>query len=1023
MRTFSYEKTVKDPAVFAENRLPAHSDHLAFRNLAELRTGESSLRLCLDGVWKFHYSKSIQTAPEGFFAPDYDTSGWDSIRVPAHIQLEGHDRPAYVNTQYPWDAQEELRPGEVPEFFNPVADYVTGFTLPESFRGQEVRIRFEGVESGFALWLNGRYLGYSEDSFDPSDFSLTEALREGENKLAVRVFKWVPGSWFEDQDFYRFSGIFRSVWLSMLPEAAVTDLSVVPTLTEDFLAGRVSVSAKTRGQGALRLTLFQGEERLETRHVPFAGENRAETAFSVTRPALWSAEKPELYRMLVEVLDRSGETAEVMEQFLGFRRIELKDGLMLLNGKRIVFHGVNRHDFSSVSGRVPNREELLQDILTMKRNNIDAIRTSHYPNQSELYALCDRYGLYVIDETNMETHGSWDAVLKHRAGPDYAVPKDHQEFAPLLLDRVESIYQRDKNHPCILIWSCGNESYGGSVIWQMSQRFRALDPLRLVHYEGIFWDRSYPDTSDMESQMYTPAAKIEEFLREHPGKPFICCEYTHAMGNSCGAMHKYTDLSDREPRYQGGFIWDYVDQSLYQKDRRGRWVQAYGGDCGERPTDYEFSGNGIVYGGDRTPSPKLQEVKFNYQCLSVRFAERDFTVQNKYLFTDAADFRAELILQQDGEECLRERLALSVPPLSARSFPLPERILREMETRERAAMSLGRPLPEFALTLSFSLKEDKLWAKAGHEIAFGQHVFKRAPVPYTCTEPLTVVEGKWNLGVRGKNFSAQFSALKPGLTSYVYGGVELMEQRPAPNFWRAPVDNDVANGMPGRYAQWKIASLYASPVLPQDCPFPAWERRENSVVVTYYYSLPTSPAAACALGYEVFGDGTVRVTLRYAAVPGLPEMPEFGVLFKLSADYDRLTWYGLGPEETYADRQRGGRLGIYRKTVEENLARYLVPQECGNHCGVRWAKVTDRRGRGMLFFGDELSVNVLPYTPHELENARHAWELPPVNYSVVRVALQQMGVGGDDTWGARTHPEYLLPAGQDLELSFCFRGL
>ena len=1019
MKDFSYEAIVKDPAVFADNRLPAHSDHLACRNAAELALGESSLRLCLDGVWKFHYANTIHSAPADFFSLDYDCSSWDTIPVPAHIQMEGYDRPAYVNTQYPWDAQEELKPGEVPEVFNPVADYVTEFTLPESFRGEEVNISFQGVESGFALWLNGRYIGYSEDSFDPADFALTDALREGKNKLAVRVFKWTPGSWFEDQDFYRFSGIFRSVYLYTLPRTAVWDLAVVPTLSEDFSEGFVSVSARTKGAGHLHLSLMQGKTLLAAAEAPIR-DGLASASFRVETPALWSAESPALYRLLVETVDEDGRSAEIMAQELGFRRFELKDGLMLLNGKRIVFKGVNRHDFSSAAGRVPNEQELLQDIVTMKRNNINAIRTSHYPNQSALYALCDRYGLYVIDETNMETHGSWDAYLRKQADLSYVIPKDHEQFAPLLLDRMESLYQRDKNHPCVLIWSCGNESYGGKVIYGMSQRFRALDPHRLVHYEGIFWDRSYPDTSDIESQMYTPAAEIEAFLEKNPGKPFICCEYTHAMGNSCGAMHKYTDLSDRNPRYQGGFIWDYVDQSLYKKDRYGREYQAYGGDCYERPTDYNFSGNGIVYGGDRSPSPKMQEVKFNYQNISVDFSEETFTVRNKNLFLNTEVYDACVILQADGLDVHRETLCLAVPPLSEKAFPLPASLLQEMDRRETAARSLGKALPEFAVTVSFTLREDCLWAKAGHEVAFGQKVWKR-PVPaYTCTEELTVIRGKWNLGVRGRHFSAQFSAIRPGLTSYVYNGVERIEQTPLPNFWRAPVDNDRANQMPQRYAQWKIASLYPTPA---PALYPEVEEKAHSVCVSFVYELPTVPAASCRLCYEVFGDGTIQTTLDYKAVKGLSAMPEFGLLFKLNADYDRVVWYGLGPEESYADRQRGARLGVYEKTVAGNMARYLHPQECGNKCGVRWAKVVDRRGRGMEFFGDALSFSALPYTPHEIENAAHSYELPEIHYSVVRVALQQMGVGGDDSWGARTHEEYLLPADQDLTLRFGFRGI
>ena len=1023
MKEFSYEKLVKDPAVFADRRLPARSDHIAFRNDGELAAGESSLRLCLDGVWKFHYAKSIHTAPEGFWHPEYDVEGWDTIRVPAHIQLEGYDRPAYVNMQYPWDAQEELAPGETPDFFNPVADYVTEFQLPERFSEETPILRFDGVESGFAVWLNGKYLGYSEDSFDPSEFSLADAIQPGRNRLAVRVFKWTPGSWFEDQDFFRFSGIFRSVVLCSVPKTSVRDLSVVPTLDDSFHTGYVEIQAETVGTGSLHLSLMKDKLCLMEREVQIDSiSGKTSLSFSVEKPLLWSAEDPQLYTLRVEVTDADGVITELTEQLIGFRRFELLNGLMRLNGKRIVFKGVNRHDFSSLSGRVPNERELLQDILTMKQNNINAIRTSHYPNQSALYTLCDRYGLYVIDECNMETHGSWDARDRGQAGPDHVIPKDHTEFQPLLLDRVNSIYQRDKNHPCILIWSCGNESYGGTVIREMSRLFHRLDSHRLVHYEGVFHDRSCSDISDMESQMYTPVAEIEKFLSVHREKPFICCEYSHAMGNSCGAMHKYTDLSDREPRYQGGFIWDYADQSFYQKDRFGAWRQAYGGDFSDRPTDGIFSGNGIVYGGDRSPSPKMQEVKFNYQNITVEFSEHDILVKNKHLFLSTDNYRCFVILLRNGVEYTREELCVSVPPLSEKRFSLPEIFFSQMESLRQTSAAQGRALREFAVTVSFVLKEDTLWAKAGHEIAFGQKILLPPKADFHCEEPLTVVCGKYNLGVRGACFSAQFSAIRPGLTSYVYDGKEFIEEIPMPNFWRAPVDNDCANLMPQRYAQWKIASLYITG-MEEPSLYPEVEKKSHSVVVSYRYTMPTNPKSTCRLSYEVFGDGTVEARLSYKAVKGLSEMPEFGMMFRLNADYDRIRWYGLGPEETYADRRRGGRLGVFEKTVAENMAHYLRPQESGNKCGIRWLQVTDLHGRGLEFSGDDLSVSVLPYTPHELENAAHPQELPPITHTVVRVALQQMGVGGDDTWGARTHPEYLLSAHRDLELTFRFKGI
>ena len=1026
MKTFDFDSIVKNPSVFADGRLPAHADFIPYRNEAEYAVRESSLRMPLDGIWRFRYSRNPSAASDGFWQPGYDLSGWDSIRVPAHIQMEGYDVPAYVNTQYPWDASEELQPGQMPEVFNPVADYVCSFRLPDSFRGEDVCISLQGVESGFALWLNGLYIGYSEDSFTPADFRLTDALCEGENRLAVRVWKWTPGSWFEDQDFYRFSGIFRSVFLYAVPRTAIIDLSVVPLLDDSLTKGTLHLSAHTQGGGTLRIRLFEGDRLLCTQESVISEMfNSFSLSIDVDRPLLWSAEAPNLYRLELAVLDASGQLTELIPQEIGFRRIEIKDGILLLNGKRLVFHGVDRHDFSSICGRVPNREELLLDILTMKRNNINAIRTSHYPNQSALYELCDRYGIYVMDENNMETHGSWDALLRGKAGPDFVVPKDHKEFAPLLLDRVRSMYQRDKNHPSVILWSCGNESYGGSVIREMSRLFHSLDSHRPVHYEGITWDPSYPDTSDLESRMYTPAAEIEAFLAEHPEKPLICCEYTHAMGNSCGAMHKYTDLSEWEMHYQGGFIWDYVDQTIWKKNRYGEWYLAYGGDHGERPTDYSFSGNGIVYGGDRSPSPKMQEVKYNYQDIRVSVDESGILVKNRFLFTDTADFRAEALLQADGRDVAKVDLGtLSVPPLSDAAFPLPAVLTDTMKVQRDAARSLGRPEPEFAITVSFSLKENCSWADAGHEIAFGQYVFPREISPFDCTEPFTLIRGKSNVGVRGKNFSAQFSAIHPGLTSYIFAGKELISQIPMPNFWRAPTDNDKGSLMPQRYAQWKIASLYVTAKHEGTWDlYPEVVEHPHSVLIRYHYYMPTTPASSCFVSYEVFGDGTIRTTLSYDAVKGLPDMPEFGMLFKLDADYDRIFWYGLGPEETYSDRLRGAKLGLYEKSVRDCLARYNDPQESGNHCGVRTLKVVDRRGRGMEFFGDNLSVNVLPWTPHELESAAHAHELPPIHYTVVRAAMQQMGVGGDDSWGARTHPEYLLPAEQDLCFSFCFRGI
>ena len=1024
-------KKIHDPKFFKENCMAAHSDHVAYADEKEAEERKSSFRLPLDGVWKFHYARNYAQTVSGFEAEDFDCKCWEDIRVPAHIQMEGYDIPQYVNIQYPWDGREDVWRDAVPSEFNPVASYVKYFTLPEGFRKNGLYISFQGVESGFALWLNGHYVGYSEDSFTPSDFDLTPYVKEGENKLAVQVFKWTSSSWCEDQDFYRFSGIFRSVYLYTMPKVHVYDLKVQPVVDEAVLNADLLVTMQMRGEGKARLTLTgsrnysvleeKEEQIIFSEELPVS-EGEVHFEKEVKKPDLWSAEIPNLYTLTIECFDQNGERSELVSQRIGFRRFEMKDGIMTLNGKRIVFKGVNRHEFSSKTGRAVTREEVLKDIVTMKQNNINAIRTCHYPDASIIYDLCDEYGLYMIAENNLESHGSWDAAMHGSVPKDTIVPGDNMDWEPMMLDRVNSCYQRDKNHPAVLIWSVGNESYGGKVIFDMSEKFRALDPYRLVHYEGIFNDRRYEATSDMESQMYTSVENVKKFLAEHKEKPFIMCEYTHAMGNSCGAMHKYTDLTDTEPRYQGGFIWDYIDQSILKKDRYGKDFQAYGGDFLERPTDYNFSGNGICYGGDRDPSPKMQEVKFNYQNISILFEkEGKFTVVNKNLFANTDRFRCVAVLQKNGVVVKKQEIETAVPPLSTKDYEIPFSILHT-DSRKQKAEELDA---EYTLTVSFLLKEDTSWADAGHEVAFGQKIYKKTPAFAASGKPIRMVHGKVNIGVKGEDFDCLFSMLSGGLVSYRYAGKEMIEKIPMPNFWRAPVDNDNGSMAPARYAQWKIASMYISHRnggMFDNVPTKV-EEKDNTVTVTYTYFMPTTPAGKCQVSYTVFGDGTIETKLMYDPVEGLPDMPEFGMMFQFNADYDNLTWYGMGSEETYADRRHGAKLGIYSSKVADNMAKYLVPQECGNKVGVRYVRLVDAKGRGMMFEGDELSFSALPYTPHELENAAHVYELPQVHHTIVRVALAQMGVGGDDSWGSLVHPEYHIDVTKPLEFTFRFKGI
>ncbi len=1014
MKTFDYS-LVKDPQYFKDGRMDAHSDHTYYRNGEEAKEKETSFRYDLNGIWKFHYARNYGSAILGFEKTDYCCRDWDDIRVPAHIQMEGYDAPQYANVQYPWEGHEDIHPGEIPEHFNPVASYVKYFEVPEEMQGKRLFISFQGAESGIALWLNGHFVGYSEDSFTPSEFELTEYVKEGENKLAAQVFKWTASSWCEDQDFFRFSGIYRDVYLYTVPEVHVYDLQIRAIPDETLGVAALEIRTNTWGKGTVKIILSKDGETVIEDKKALDGEEIY--SWKVENPVLWSAEDPQLYDLTLEVYNEVGELQEVIPQKVGFRRFEMKDGIMTLNGKRIVFKGVNRHEFSSVSGRHVSEEELRKDLKTMKQNNINAIRTCHYPDASMIYELCDEYGIYMIDETNLESHGSWD-VAEFTKDYTYVVPHDKPEWLDMMLDRANSMYQRDKNHAAILIWSCGNESFGGKDIFEMSQFFHKADPTRLVHYEGLCHDRRYNDTSDMESQMYPSVEAIKEFLAKDDSKPFICCEYTHAMGNSCGAMHKYTDLTDTEPKYQGGFIWDYIDQSIYKKDRYGKEFQAYGGDFGERPTDYNFSGNGIAYGGNRDASPKMQEVKFNYQNITTEVSADSVKVINKNLFVNTDIFDCKVTIAKNGKVIRKASLATAVAPLSEETYALP------LAKEEKPG--------EYAVTVSFHLKEDKVWAEAGHEVAFGQYVYQVEESKKACPEGVEVIRSTHNIGVRGAHFEVLFSVLNGGLVSYKYAGKEMIEAIPKPNFWRAPTDNDCGNLMGMRYGQWKLASMYLSHKDFRQGPYgpanmPEVEVNEKSVKVSYTYIMPTTPISECKLSYEVFGDGRVKTTLTYDPVKELGDMPEFGVIFKFNADYDRVEWYGLGEAETYSDRKKGAKLGIYANKVADNIARYMVPQECGAKEEVRWAKVTDRKGRGMLFEMDEnngpMMFSALPYTPHEMENAMHPYELPEVHYTVVRVAKDQMGIGGDDSWGARTHEEYLLKTDKKMEFSFVFKGL
>ncbi len=1016
------EKKLKDPGYFRENRLDPHTDHAWFLTDREREAGECSLRMSLNGQWKFFHAVNPGQVIPGFEQPEYDCGGWEDITVPAHIQREGYGVPQYCNTEYPWTGHEDPMPGEIPERFNPVACYVKNFFLPECMRGRRVFVSFRGAESCVAVWLNGQYIGFSSDSFTPHEFELTGALREGENKLACRVYRFCAGSWLEDQDFLRFSGLYRDVVLYALPQAHVWNLQLQAEPDAEMKDGILRWKARISAPEGTKLTVRisgGGEAPAETEGT-VSGETEVSGTLTVPGTRLWSAEDPYLYSLEMRLAAPSGEE-EIVPVRVGFRKIEIRDSVLRVNGVRVVFKGVNRHDFCGETGRAVPEEKIRRDLILMKRNNINAVRTSHYPNTSALYALCDELGLYVIDENNMETHGMWDMLWHKRISPDEMFPGNRTEWEPLLLDRVRSMVGRDRNHPSVVIWSCGNESLTGTVILAMSREMKKLDPTRPVHYEGDrqvafmgLGDRRIREITDIESEMYTPADRIREYLKEHREKPFILCEYTHSMGNSNGAMHKYTELAYEEELYQGGFIWDFIDQGMTARDRFGKKTLLYGGDWGDRPNDGIFCGNGIVF-ADGRGTPKLQEVRYCYQNIVVKVDAEKMTVVNRHMFTNTAAFRCAVKLERDGKLLLRKDVETDVPPLSEKTYPLP----------------FGKQtVPgEYAVTVSFLLREDTAWADAGYEIAFGQGIYTVAgEKPCRKARELEVHENLWNIGIRGEHFEVMFSRGAGAIDSYRWGSRELLKAPLVPNFWRAPTNNDNGNRMPVRYAQWKLASLYSHAGLDRESARRNGETKpvreaDGSVSFEMIYDLPTVPKASCAVCYRVHPCGKVDVRMRYDPVKELGDMPEFGMLMKLDADYSRVRYFGLGPEENYIDRREGARLGLFEYNAEENYTPYLMPQECGNRTGVRWAEVTDDRGRGLKLWLNGGEFSALPWTPHELENAAHGYELPPVNYTVLKMSSMQMGVGGDDSWGARTHPEYLIDVTRPVEFAFSFRGL
>lgn len=1005
------EAWLTDPTIFAVNRVPAHSEH---RYYAHMPQGDerSDLRQSLDGEWRVEVvqASDIDFHEEPFVAENFDDSAFERIQVPGHLQTAGLMNHKYVNIQYPWDGHENPLEPNVPES-NHVALYRRKFTVSDRLAGAKaaggtVSIVFHGMATAIYVWVNGLFAGYGEDGFTPNEFDVTDLLHDGENVVAVACYEYSSASWLEDQDFWRLHGLFRSVELAAQPHVHIDNMQIetdydAKTGTASFDAVLSVRNAADAATISATLKDADGDVVWETAHCVDGRTSISSGSLQDVTP--WSAENPALYELDVIIIDHAGNIAEVAVQRIGFRRFRIEDGIMTINGRRIVFKGADRHEFDAKRGRAITKQDMIDDVMFCKRHNINAIRTSHYPNQDYWYELCDEYGIYLIDETNLETHGSWclpgDVLTE-----ETAVPGSKPQWEGACVDRVNSMMRRDYNHPSVLIWSLGNESYAGDVFRAMYRHAHDIDPNRPVHYEGVTHNRDYDDVSDIETHMYVHADAVEEYLKNDPKKPYLLCEYMHAMGNSVGNMDEYTAL-ERYPHYQGGFIWDFIDQAILARQSDGTERLCYGGDFGDRPSDYEFSGDGLVF-ADRRPTPKAQEVKQLYANVHLDVTESGVVVRNDNLFTSTGGYVFALRVLADGEPVWQSDRRFDVPANETASFAI-----------DWPVDQYRADAKELVLEVSQRLAEPTDWAPAGYELSFGQAVIDGMRPMAEAKKPIdgVVTVGRWNAGVQGSGREMLFSRTQGGMVSYAFDGREFVLRRPTITTFRALTDNDRGAGHGFERVQWLGAGRYAR------CVGNEIEQVDDDTLkATYVYELATPQRTRVTVAYTADTTGRVNLRVNYPGKEGeLPTMPAFGIEWALPVEYSRLRFFGAGPEETYRDRKHA-KLGIWSTDAFADHAPYLMPQETGNHEEVRWAEITDGHGHGLRVNraagADPFAMSLQPYSSFMLEEAQHQDELPVPKHMFLRVLAAQMGVGGDDSWMSPVHPQYQIPADRPISL-------
>lgn len=957
--------------------------------------------ISLNGEWKFRLYENYKQLEFGYAEPQYDSDDWDTIKVPSNWQTEGYGIPQYCNIQYPWEGNERITPPNAPTEMNPVGCYIKRITLPEDFKKSRVIITFDGVDSAFYLYINGLRFGYSESSFNTVEFDITKALYPGENVIALEVYRFSTGSWLEDQDFWRLSGVFRDVYLTTTPVGYISDFKISNEIDSNYKSGAINCEMLLDGvvdNNEIEMTIYDANGDI----VAFSSKNISSMGkynLRATVPfiKLWSSEHPYLYTIVFTLRDKSGEAVEYASCKNGFRKIEIRNSVIYLNGERLVLKGVNRHEFCLEGGRAVSRETMGKDIMLLKANNINAVRTSHYPNSPYWYELCDEYGIYVIDENNLETHGT--RFMELRSTP--LIPGSNDVWTPACMQRIESLYQRDKNHPSIICWSLGNECSGGTNFKKMYDYLKGNDSSRFIHYESV-WDDPKNDckVSDVYSFMYIKPDELEQRLKTQKDKPYMLCEFSHAMGNSCGANEKYFELSRKYPHFQGWFVWDYVDQALINKDAEGREYYAYGGDFGDWPNDGNFSGNGLLF-ADRTVTPKMEEIKRLYQNMTVKPIKPEngiVEITNNFMFSNLNEYNLHWQQVKEGIVIDSGDITLDLKPGESK----------------RIEIGIdGRVKQEWYLNLLLELKDSVKWAKAGHIVAKEQFIineYKFEKLSMSGSEIATKVE-YGTIYIYGADLEARFSRRSNKLYYLKMGDKVIFDTPVVPNFWRAETDNDRGCHQSVRCACWKNAG--------NDAGFSLDRLKENGekVILETSFTVNTEPQSK---GKIIYTFTTKGVHVDYEFTPGysLPEIPEIGLKFELDKDYYRLDYLGRGPHENYIDRNHSADVGLYKINIDDMFVPYLKPQEHGERTSVRYAILVSGDSKLRIEADDEMEINVSKYSIDSLERAKHPHELKESEKLQLRIIHRQMGVGGYDSWGSRVLDEYTNKTDKTYKFGF-----